>query len=100
MATKKITIYTLSGFARVDGCISTIVDDEVYTNIRSAKKAVADQINDAIDAENSRREDYEDYAIARISADNVGNSGYTLSAYNDDDDIVEVKIVKHSVAIP
>ena len=97
MTTKKITIYTLSGFARVDGCISTIVDDEVYTNIRSAKKAVADQINDAIDAENSRQEDD---AIARISADDVYNSGYTLSAYNDDDDIVEVKIVKHSVAIP
>ena len=97
MATKKITIYTLSGFARVDGCISTIVDAEVYTNIRSAKKAVADQINDAIDAENDRTEDE---TITRITADDVCNSGYTLSNYNDDDDIVDVRIVRHSVAIP
>lgn len=97
MAQKKITFYTIAGCARTGGEVEPATYTDVYKSVRTAAKAVADEINEVIDLHNETVED-DSEKLQHVTADDCMN-GYRLSAFNDDDDILDLNIVKHTMFV-
>ena len=97
MTQKKITFYTIAGCSRTDGEVEPVTYEETYRSVRSAAKAVADEINEVIDLNNETVED-DSKKLPHVTADDCMD-GYRLSVFNDADDILDISIVKHSIAV-
>lgn len=95
-AKTKRTFYTIAGYSRVGGCIYPETRSEVFWNIKLASKAVADAVNEVIDDANAADDELE---VAHVKAADC-SKGYCLSAFNDDDDRIELQIVKHTIELP
>lgn len=87
--TKDIKFYTVIGYARIGGCIDNDYYTDVFKTRREAAKFIANQINDYIDQEELEDEEH-------VTAKECMH-GKCLSAYNDDDDRVDLGIVEHKV---
>lgn len=97
MAQKKITFYTIAGCTRTGGEVDPVTYTDVYKSVRSAAKAVADEINEVIDLHNETVED-DSEKLTHVTADDCMN-GYRLASFNDDDDILDLTIVKHTMFV-
>lgn len=95
MANKKNTtkFYTVAGFSRMGGCIETSTYTDIFFKRSAAAKFIADEINEVIDEENAQNPDDQ---IERVKAKDC-TKGYRLSSYNDEDDIVCLDIVEHTI---
>lgn len=85
---KSITFFTVVGYSRVKGCIENNRYDDVFLTRDAAAQFIADEINDFIS-------EYE-VEHSPVKASNCKN-GYEIYAYNDDDDKLDLDIVKHTI---
>lgn len=96
MAKKNNTtkFYTVAGFSRIGGCLATSNYTEIFFKRSAAAKFIADEINDVIEDENAQNPDDQ---MDKVTAKEC-TKGYRLSSYNDDDDVVCLDIVEHTMA--
>lgn len=96
MAKKNNTtkFYTVSGFSRIGGCLATSNYTEIFFKRSAAAKFIADEINDVIEDENAQNPDNQ---MDKVTAKEC-TKGYRLSSYNDEDDVVCLDIVEHTMA--
>lgn len=92
--TKPNKFYTVAGFSRIDGCIETSNYTEIFFKRSAAAKFIADEINDVIEDENAQNPDDQ---MDKVTAKEC-TKGYRLSSYNDEDDVVCLDIVEHTMA--
>lgn len=81
-------VYTVTGFARIGGCIETSVYTELFTTRDEAADFVASEINQYIVQEGIQKE--------HVSAEDCRN-GYRIYAGNDADDMLDLSIVEHRI---
>ena len=86
---KDIKFFTVVGNSRIGGCIDNGYYPNVFKTKTEAAQLIAKEINDYID-----QEELED--VKHVTAKDCMD-GYCLSAYNDDDDRLELDIVEHKV---
>ena len=96
MAKKSNTtkFYTIAGFTRIGGCLATSNYTEIFFKRSAAAKFIADEINDVIEDENAQNPDAQ---MDKVTAKEC-IKGYRLSSYNDEDDVVCLDIVEHTMA--
>lgn len=96
MAKKSNTtkFYTIAGFSRIGGCLSTSNYPDIFYKRTKAAKFIADEINAVIEDENAQNPDDQ---MDKVTAKEC-TKGYRLSSYNDADDVVCLDIVEHTMA--
>ena len=85
---KTSKFYTVSGFARIGGCVEPCTYTEIFQTRKEAAKFVADEINQTIEDEEAN--------VDPVKAKDC-TEGYRLDCYNDDDDIVDLVVVEHRI---
>ena len=93
-APRKVLRFTISGYARTDGCLEVLTDNTLYKSKKSAAKAIAQAINQVIEEHNATCD--KDCGLPYVNTEDCLN-GYIISAYNDSDDRTEWRITQHVI---
>lgn len=86
--TRTSKVYTVTGFARIGGCIETSAYTELFATQSEAAEFVASEINQYIVQEGIQKE--------HVSTKDCLN-GYRIYAGNDADDMLDLSIVEHRI---